>query len=110
DQAVEVFRGDTTDVSAGRGVLRDVEGRYVMDTAYRGLDFFNTEQAFYPGGQKVLLPFPTTAAFQAYTTDGQAVYSLKSDWTSARGTVFHNGAVIAFDLKSALADPKNVEP
>src|SRR6185312_12407220 len=34
DQAVEVFRGDKTDVSAGRGVLRDVEGRYVMDTAY----------------------------------------------------------------------------
>jgi len=110
DQAVEVFRGEKSDVSAGRSVLRDVEGRYVMDTAYRGLDFFNTEQAFYPGGQKVLLPFPTTATFSAYTTDGQAVYSLKSDWTSAKGTVFHNGAVIAFDLKSALADPKNVEP
>jgi prolyl oligopeptidase len=110
DQAVEVFRGDKTDVSAGRSVLRDVAGRYVMDTAYRGLDFFNTEQAFYPDGRKVVLPFPTTAAFQAYTTDGQAVYSLKSDWTSAKGTVFHNGAVIAFDLKSALADPGNVEP
>ncbi len=110
DQAVEVFRGDKADVSAGRGVLRDVEGRYVMDTSYRGLDFFNTETAFYPNGQKVVLPFPTTASFAAYMTDGQAVYQLKSDWTSAKGTVFHNGAVIAFDLKSALADPKNVEP
>lgn len=110
DQAVEVFRGEKSDVSAGRGVLRDVNGRYVMDTSYRGLDFFNTEQAFYPGGQKVVLPFPTTSNFSAYTNDGQAVFSLKSDWTSAKGTVFHNGAVIAFDLKSALADPKNVEP
>jgi prolyl oligopeptidase len=109
DQAVEIFRGDKADVSAGRNVLRDIDGQYVMDTAYRGLDFFNTEQAFYPNGQKVVLPFPTTASFDAYYK-GQAVYQLKSDWTSARGTVFHNGAIIAFDLKTALADPAHVEP
>ncbi|HZU53182.1 MAG TPA: acetyl-CoA carboxylase biotin carboxyl carrier protein, partial [Holophagaceae bacterium] len=48
--------------------------------------------------------FPTTASFDAYYK-GQAVYQLKSDWTSARGTVFHNGAIIAFDLKTAPAAP-----
>jgi prolyl oligopeptidase len=109
DQAVEIFRGDKADVSAGRGVLRDIDGKYVMDTSYRGLDFFNTEQAFYPKDDKVVLPFPATASFDAYYK-GQAVYQLKSDWTSAKGTVFHNGAVIAFDLKAALADPAHVEP
>ncbi|HEX7800588.1 MAG TPA: S9 family peptidase, partial [Asticcacaulis sp.] len=109
DQAVEIFRGDKADVSAGRGVLRDIGGDYVMDTSYRGLDFFNTEQAFYPNGRKVVLPLPTTAAFSAYYK-GQAVYQLKSDWTSAKGTVFRNGAVIAFDLKAALADPAHIEP
>ncbi len=109
DQAVEVYRGDPADVSAGRSVLRDEAGNYVMDTDYRGIDFFNTEQGFYVGDKRVLLPFPQTSNFSAYAS-GQAVYSLKSDWTSAKGTVFHNGAVIAFDLKAALADPAHVEP
>lgn len=113
DHAVEIFRGDKKDVSAGRGVLRDIDGRYVMDTSYRGLDFFNTEQAFYPNGhtdtRKVVLPLPTKATFSGYYK-GQAIYQLKSDWTSAKGTVFHNGAIIAFDLKAALADPAHVEP
>ncbi|MGZ3304704.1 MAG: S9 family peptidase, partial [Asticcacaulis sp.] len=109
DQAVEVFRGDKSDVSAGRDVLRDVDGRYVMDTSYRGLDFFHTELGFYAGDRKIVLPFPATTSFSAYL-DGQAIFSLKDDWTSASGTVFHNGAVIAVDLKAALADPAKVEP
>ncbi|MCA1494390.1 S9 family peptidase [Ensifer sp. NBAIM29] len=113
DQAAEIFRGQKMDVSAERGVLRDIDGKYVMDTSYRGLDFFNTELAFYPNGHtdthKVVLPLPTTAAFSGYYK-GQAIYWLKSDWTSAKGTVFRNGAIIAFDLKGALADPAHVEP
>ncbi len=109
DQAVEVFRGDPADVSAGRGVLRDVDGSYVMDTNYRGIDFFHTQQGYYVGDQAVDLPLPQSSDFQAYGW-GQAVYSLKEDWTSAKGTVFHNGAVIAFDLKAALADPAYLEP
>ncbi|MCA1408175.1 S9 family peptidase [Ensifer sp. IC3342] len=113
DQAAEIFRGQKMDVSAERGVLRDIDGKYVMDTSYRGLDFFNTELAFYPNGHtdthKVVLPLPTTATFSGYYK-GQAIYWLKSDWTSAKGTVFRNGAIIAFDLKGALADPAHVEP
>ncbi|WEX79338.1 prolyl oligopeptidase family serine peptidase (plasmid) [Sinorhizobium numidicum] len=113
DQAVEIFRGDKKHVSAARRVLRDIAGKYVMDTSYRALDFFNTEQGFYPNGRtdthKVVLPLPTTATFSGYYK-GQAIYQLKSDWTSAKGTVFHNGAIIAFDLKAALADPAHVEP
>ena len=109
DQAVEVFRGDPADVSAGRSVLRDIDGNYVMDTSYRGIDFFHTLQNFYVGDQAVTLPLPQSSDFSAYAS-GQAVYSLKEDWTSAKGTVFKNGAVIAFDLKAALSDPANVEP
>ncbi|WP_312032699.1 prolyl oligopeptidase family serine peptidase [Sinorhizobium psoraleae] len=112
DQAVEIFRGDKEDVSAERSVLRGIDGKYVMDTSYRRLDFFNTERAFYPNGHtdthKVVLPLPTTATFGGYYK-GQAIYHLKSDWTSAKGTVFHSGAIIAFDLKAALADPAHVE-
>ncbi len=109
DEAVEVFRGDPADVSAGRGTLRDIDGNYVMDTSYRGIDFFHTERGFYVDGQAVTLPLPQSSDFNAYAA-GQAVFSLKEDWTSAKGTVFHNGAVIAFDLKAALRDPAHVEP
>ena len=110
DQAVDVYRGTKDDVSAGRGVLRDIDGAYVMDTAYRGIDFFHTQQTFYPDGSTaVTLPLPQTSDFSAYYK-GQAVFSLKDDWTSAKGTVFKSGAVVAFDLAAALKDPANVEP
>ncbi len=109
DQAIEVFRGVKTDVSAGRYALRDIDGKYVMDMSYRGLDFFHSQQLFYPADTAVELPLPTSANFTAYM-DGQAVYSLKEDWTSAKGTLFKTGAVVAFDLKSALLDPTHVEP
>lgn len=113
DRAVEIFRGNKKDVSSGRNVLRDIDGKYVMDFSYRSLDSFNTELAFYPNGHtdkhKIFLPLPTTAAFGGYYK-GQAIYQLKSDWASAEGTLFHNGAIIAFDLRAALADPARVEP
>ncbi len=108
DQAVEIFRGDAKDVSAGRGVLRDIDGKYVMDTATRGLDFFNTSVAFYTDKGPVTLPLPTTSDFSGYYA-GQAIYSLKEDWTSPSGDTFKNGAVIAFDLKAALADPAHLK-
>jgi len=65
------------DVSAERGVLRDIDGRYVMDASYRGLDFFNTKLAFYPNGHtdthKVVLPLPTTAPLAATTRARQSI-------------------------------------
>ncbi len=113
DQAVEIFRGTKDDVSAGRSPLRDVDGKYVMDTSYQGLDFFHSKLIFYPDGvgstRAVELPFPTTTDFSAYYK-GQAVFSLKEDWTAPSGTVFHNGAVVAVDLKTALADPSKMAP
>ncbi len=109
DQAVEVFRGKSDDVSASRGVLRDIDGKYIIDTSYRGLDFFHTLLTFYTDHGPVNLPLPQSSDFSAYYMN-QAVFSLKEDWTSAKGTVFKSGAVIAFDLKKALADPAHIEP
>jgi len=109
DQAVEIYRGARTDVSAGRTVLRDIDGSYVMDYAYRGLDFFHSQQLFYVGDAPVELPLPQSSNFTGYIK-GQAVYTLKEDWTSAKGTAFKTGAVLVFDLKSALAAPAALEP
>ncbi len=109
DEAVEIFCGTKDDVSAGRNPLRDIDDNYVMDMSYRGLDFFHTRIAFYTGDTAVALPLPTSANFTGYM-DGQAIYSLKEAWTSAKGTVFKTGAIVAFDLKAALANPTHVEP
>lgn len=109
DQAVEIFRGSKDDVSAGRTVVRDIDGTYVADMAYRSLDFFHTELTFYDGGKAVTLPFPQSSDFSSLY-QGQAVYSLKDSWTSPSGRVFKSGAVIAFDFKKGLADPAAIEP
>ncbi len=109
DQAVEVFRGKPDDVSADRGVLRDIDGKYVMDVATRSPSFFETLTTFFTNNGPITLPLPLTSEFQAYHK-AQAVYLLKEDWTSAKGTVFKSGALVAFDLKAALADPKALEP
>lgn len=109
DQAVEIFRGEKSDVSAGRYVLRDIDGTYVMDMAYRGLDFFHTVQTYYGPNGAVTLPLPQTTDFSAYFK-GQAVFRLKDDWTSAKGTAFKSGAIIAVDLKAAVANPAHMEP
>jgi prolyl oligopeptidase len=109
DQAVEVFRGKPDDVSADRGVLRDIDGKYIIDVATRSPSFFETVTTFFTDNGPIILPLPLTSEFQAYHKE-QAVYLLKEDWTSAKGTVFKSGALIAFELKAALADPKAVEP
>lgn len=109
EDAVEVFRGSKDDVSAGRYVLRDINGAYVMDMSYAKPSFFETLTTFYTDAGPVTLPFPRNSDFEAYHK-GQAVYRLKSDWTSTKGTAFKSGALISFDLKAALKDPANVEP
>ncbi|WP_411267556.1 prolyl oligopeptidase family serine peptidase [Asticcacaulis sp. 201] len=109
DQATEIFRGTKADVSAGRYVLRNIDGSYVMDMSYRGIDFFHTEQRFYVDGKAIALPLPTSSSFAGYM-QGQAIYTLKEDWTSAGGKTFKTGAVLVFDLKNALTKPAALEP
>ncbi|HVZ30208.1 MAG TPA: prolyl oligopeptidase family serine peptidase [Asticcacaulis sp.] len=109
DQAVEIFRGKSDDVSADRGVLRDIDGKYVIDMATRSPSFFETITTFFTDSGPVTLPLPLTSEFDAYYK-GQAIYLLKEDWTSAQGTTFKSGALVAFDLKKALAEPRLLEP
>ncbi|MFT3996525.1 MAG: prolyl oligopeptidase family serine peptidase [Asticcacaulis sp.] len=108
-EAVEIFRGDKTDMMAYRTVLRDIDGKDVIDFAERRPTFFEVDTIWFAEGGEVKLPLPLTSEMNAYFK-GQAVYSLKTDWVSAKGTKYPSGAVIAFDLKAALKDPKNLEP
>ncbi|GGZ26925.1 prolyl oligopeptidase family serine peptidase [Asticcacaulis endophyticus] len=109
DDAKEIFRGDAADMMAYRSVLRDIDGNYVMDMQTRRPSFFEVIDQFITSDGPVSFPLPLTSEMSAYY-EGQAVYSLKDDWTSAKGTKFTSGSVIAFDLKAGLKDPKNIEP
>jgi prolyl oligopeptidase len=109
EAAVEVYRGEASDVSAGRYVLRDVTGAAVMDMSYRSPSFFERTYGFYTGTTAVYLPLPRTSSLDAYY-EGQSVWLLKDPFTSKKGTLYPAGTLIAFDLKAALADPANIEP
>lgn len=109
DEAKEIFRGKPEDVAAYYSVLRDIDGKFVYDTATRSPSFFESETAFITDEGPVTLPFPKTTNFTAYHR-GQAVFSLKEAWTSAKGTTFAAGTVFSVDLTAALKDAANVEP
>lgn len=109
DQAVEIHRGDKADMMAYRTVLRDIDGNYVMDYAERRPSFFEVDTTWFTEAGEVKLPLPLTSEMNAYFM-GQAVFSLKDAWTSAKGTAFAPGSVIAFDLKAALKNPAALEP
>nr|WP_040309285.1 prolyl oligopeptidase family serine peptidase [Asticcacaulis biprosthecium] len=109
DQAVEIHRGEKTDVSAGRYPVRDITGAYVADASYRYLDYYHSQYSFHDGDRTVTFPLPTTSSFSALH-EGQIVWWLKEDWTSASGRTFTSGSVIAFDFKQGMANPTAIEP
>jgi len=109
DQAQEIFRGAKSDVRARRDVLRDERGRYLMDVSYADPSFFERHIYFYLDDKPVELPLPLKSWREAML-DGQAIYTIKDDWTSPSGTQFKPGDVVAFDLKTAVADPSHLEP
>jgi len=109
EDAVEIHRGDASDMMAYRTVLRDAEGHYVIDYADRRPSFFEVDTTWFFEGREVKLPLPLTTELSAYHK-GQAVFSLKDPFTSARGTLYPEGAIISLDLFAALTDPTHIEP
>ncbi|MDP1631092.1 MAG: prolyl oligopeptidase family serine peptidase [Caulobacter sp.] len=97
DQAVEVFRGESKDVSAQPDVLRDGTGHRLV-LIHRGLDFFNRSlfRLSDDGTVGAALPLPTRLETHGYL-GGRLIASLQQDWTFA--DVRHPaGALLAVDL------------
>lgn len=109
DQAVEIFRGDKTDISASRDILRDMDGSYVLDYSTRSISDDKTEQKFLTKNGDVSLPLPLSSYMIAYQT-GQIIYRLKDDWVSAGGQSYKANSIISFDLFEALKSPEKIEP
>jgi prolyl oligopeptidase len=101
DQAVEVYRGQKTDVSVSPMVLRDADGKVVAVMAHRGVTFFESEVYLLEGAKPVKLDLPLKSSIQGYV-DGQMVVLMEQDWP-AKG--FKTGDLISFDLAKLKAAP-----
>lgn len=108
EDAVEVFRGKQSDVSAGAFVLRDVDGAVAAEMFIRYPSFFETEYHLLKGAETVKLPFPPRANVQFYLK-GQLGFTIDDDWTW-RGTTYAKGSLLAFDFESLKRDPDAAVP
>lgn len=101
DQAVEVYRGQKTDVSVSPFVLRDADGKVVAVMAQRGVTFFESEVYLLDGAKPVKLDLPLKSSIQGYV-DGQMIVLMEQDWP-AKG--FKTGDLISFDLAKLKVAP-----
>ncbi len=105
--ATEVFRGTTTDVSAGPFAITDGDGHRLLGV-YRGVSFFERElRLFTPAGLKQLgIPLK---ANPAGLLQNRLLIHLADNW-NANGASFSAGSLVSVDLTDALTDPEHLKP
>ncbi|MDB5456831.1 MAG: family peptidase [Caulobacter sp.] len=99
DQAVEVFRGQKSDVSARPNVLRDGQGNRVV-LLERATDFFHTQYSLLDARGVTRLPIPERSDLHGLI-DNRLVLTIQEDWA---GQKLSAGTLVAADV-NALARP-----
>lgn len=94
--AVEVYRGQTSDVSARPNVLRDATGNRVV-LIERATDFFHTERNVWVDGKVAPLAIPQKANI-AGLLNGRLIVELNEDGLGARA-----GSIIAVTPDASLS-------
>ena len=106
DEAVEIFRGEASDVSAGASVVRDqdyvVQGRM----ASRGLSFHERAYFWEKDGEWMRIDIPAMAS-PAGIFKGRMLLSLREEWETG-GRTYPAGALLSTDLEAFKADPNDV--
>jgi prolyl oligopeptidase len=105
--AVEVFKGAASDVSASPFVVYDGQGHRAM-MIVRSLDFFNSDYYFYgaSGVHQVALPEQINILG---LLDGLLVIQLNQPWTIG-GKTFPADALVSMDLSALESDPAHPHP
>ncbi len=106
--AVEVFRGTKTDVGVSPVTLNDGAGHRAV-IIRRSISFF--EASYFLVGPKgtAKLALPSKVRIQALV-EGKLIVSLREDWTTADGTTYPQGSLVAIDLAAAIATPDHLRP
>ena len=108
DQAVEVYRGQKSDVSARPNVLRDAAGNRVV-LLTRATDFFHDETYLWDGQTARLLPIPQKVGVRGLI-GGKLVLKIEEAWapkTVATPLTYPAGSLVAVSPDKLLpADRK----
>ncbi len=105
--AVEIFRGEKSDVAASAAVIHDSQG-HSLAYVNRGLDFFHsTHFIITPRGVKAIA-IPQRASIEELFA-GRVIVKLAEPWHVA-GKSFTAGSVVELALAQVLADPANLHP
>jgi prolyl oligopeptidase len=105
--AVEVFRGQVSDVSVDVQALSDAQGHRAL-LIERGVTFFESETSLVTASGIRKLNLPRKASV-VELFDGQLIVKLKQDWPAA-GPQFTQGMLVAIDLAQAIARPDALRP
>ena len=105
--AIEVFRGEKSDVSVQPFSLNDGSGHHVT-IIDRGVTFFTSQDFIVtPSGVKRLATPPKISIQDM--VDDQLIVSLNQDWDVA-GKHFTQGSLVAIDASAAAAAPTHLSP
>ncbi len=99
ERAVEVFRGERTDVSASGFALRDADGIVRATLIRRGRTFWESELHHLTASGTRLLPFPGRHDLHGLV-DGTLLFTANEDWNG-----FKAGDVLSYELAALLRDP-----
>ena len=105
--AVEVFRGEPTDMTAGAFVFVDGEGRRAVGIS-RSVTFFTPQYHLRtPAGLK-RLALPEKAQLRGFVRNRLLVRPVDA-WT-VDGTTFGAGSLVSLDFTEVAADPARLKP
>lgn len=107
EDAVEIFRGDHSDVWAGAGLLRDSTGTIHARTAFRGISFHETIYYVEKEGKWIELEMPRKASISGIV-DGHVLLSTDTDW-HVDDKFFPADSLIAMNLEEWKNNPNNAE-
>jgi prolyl oligopeptidase len=107
--AKEVFRGQSSDISAAGYTEHDAQGD-VLTIFYRAVTFFESEEFVRTPSGLQQLTIPAKASV-AGLLDGRVLLNIEQDWTPAGSKQsFVQGSLLEMDLKELLADPAHLKP
>ncbi|WP_419816006.1 prolyl oligopeptidase family serine peptidase [Glacieibacterium sp.] len=99
EAAVEVFRGEPTDVAAGPLVLVDGKGNRVTGMQ-RGISFFENAVYLYGKAGLTKVDAPPKSRVEGLL-DGRLIMSLQQDWPVAGKAALPSGSIVAVDAVAA---------
>ena len=100
-----IYEGQTSDVGAWGGILRDEKKSYI--TVNRGITFFTSQNLIWMDNKMITLDIPDDCAVKGILKN-QLIVHLKTDWTVNTKT-YKSGTLISLNFTELLKGKKAVQ-